>query len=62
LTEAGFVVNVNGQTKDQINKENPAFFTLYPNAQDGQVISQSFPADSYQKRGATVLIAYYKAK
>jgi serine/threonine-protein kinase len=62
LTDAGFVVNTNGQTKEQINKENPAFFTVNPNVQDGQVISQSFPAGSYQPRGATIAIAYYKAK
>ena len=62
LTDAGFVVLVNGQTKDQITKENPTFFTVYPNAQDGQVISQSLPAESYQSRGTTIAIAYYKAK
>ena len=62
LTDAGFVVLVNGQTKDQITKENPTFFTVYPNAQDGHVISQSLPAESYQSRGATIAIAYYKAK
>jgi eukaryotic-like serine/threonine-protein kinase len=62
LIDAGFVVNVNGQTKDQINKENPAFFTVNPGVQDGQVISQSLPAGSYQQRGAVIAIAYYKAK
>ncbi len=62
LTDAGFVVSVDGQTKDRINKENPNFFTLYPNTQDGQVISQSVAAGSYQQRGATIVIAYYKAK
>jgi serine/threonine-protein kinase len=62
LTDAGFVVNVNGQTKEQINKENPAFFAANPNVKDGQVISQSLPADSYQQRGVTIAIAYYKAK
>jgi serine/threonine-protein kinase len=60
LTAAGFAVNVNGQTKEQINKENPAFFTLHPDIQDGQVISQSVPAETYAKRGAAVSIAYYK--
>ena len=62
LTDAGFVVSVDAQSKDRINKENPTFFTLYPNTQDGQVISQSLPAKSYQKRGAVIAIAYYKAK
>jgi serine/threonine-protein kinase len=60
LIEAGFEVLVNGQTRDQIDEENPAFFTVHPNVQDGQVISQSLPADSYQQRGATIAIAYYK--
>ena len=62
LTDAGFVVAVDAQSKDRINKENPTFFTLYPNTQDGQVISQNVAAGTYQQRGATIVIAYYKAK
>ncbi|HEY8600347.1 MAG TPA: PASTA domain-containing protein [Thermomicrobiales bacterium] len=62
LIDAGFGVNVNGQTKAQIERENPTFFSVYPNVQDGQVISQSLPAGSTQPRGATISIAYYKAK
>ena len=56
------VVSVDGQAKDRIDKENPTFFTLYPTTQDGQVISQSVAAGTYQQRGATIVIAYYKAK
>jgi serine/threonine-protein kinase len=62
LIDAGFGVNVNGQTKAQIERENPNFFSVYPNVQDGQVISQSLPAGSTQPRGANISIAYYKAK
>ena len=62
LIDAGFGVNVNGQTKAQIERENPNFFSVYPNMQDGQVISQSLLAGSTQPRGANISIAYYKAK
>ena len=62
LIDAGFGANVNGQTKAQIERENPTFFSVYPNVQDGQVISQSLPAGSTQPRGSNVSIAYYKAK
>lgn len=62
LTELGFVVNMNGQTKAQIEQENPTFFQVYPTVQDGQVISQSLPIGSYQPRGTVIAIAYYKAR
>jgi len=62
LTDAGFVVNVNGQTRAQLQQENPAFLAANPNLQDGQVISQSLPAGSFQARGAAIAIAYYRAR
>lgn len=62
LTDAGFVVNVNGQTRAQLERENPAFLLANPGVQDGQVISQSLPAGSFQARGATISIAYYRAR
>ena len=62
LTDAGFVVNVNGQTRAQLQQENPAFLAANPNVQDGQVISQSLPAGSFQARGAAISIAYYRAR
>ncbi len=63
LTDAGFVVsNVNGQTRAQLQQENPAFLAANPNVQDGQVISQSLPAGSFQPRGAAISIAYYRAR
>jgi hypothetical protein len=57
-----FTVNVNGQTKAQIERENPTFFSVYPTVQDGRVISQSLPAGSMQPRGAAISIAYYKVR
>jgi len=62
LADAGFVVNVNGQTRAQLQQENPAFLAANPNVQDGQVISQSLPAGSFQARGATIAIAYYRTR
>lgn len=62
LADAGFVVNVNGQTRAQLQQENPAFLAANPNVQDGQVISQSLPAGSFQARGATISIAYYRTR
>ncbi len=63
LTDAGFVVsNVNGQTRAQLQQENPAFLAANPNVQDGQVISQSLPAGSFQPRGAAISIAYYRTR
>ncbi len=62
LTDAGFVVLLNGQSRAQIEKENPTFFAVYPEIKDGWVISQSLPADSAQARGATIAVAYYKAR
>lgn len=62
LTGAGFTVrSVNGQTREQILAENPAFFTVNPNVSDGQVISQSLPPGNYD-RGTAIDIAYYKAR
>jgi serine/threonine-protein kinase len=61
LVEAGFVVNINGQTKAQIERENPTFFTAYPTVREGQVISQSLPAGATYPRGTTISIAYYRA-
>ncbi|MGN6756771.1 MAG: protein kinase domain-containing protein [Thermomicrobiales bacterium] len=62
LAEAGFVVSLDGQTKARLEVENPNFFKVYPNVQDGQVISQSLPAGTVVERGAAITIAYYKAK
>jgi len=62
LVDAGFVVNVNGQTRAQLQQENPAFLAANPNVQDGQVISQSLPAGSFQARGAAISIAYYRTR
>jgi len=62
LADVGFVVNVNGQTRAQLQQENPAFLAANPNVQDGQVISQSLPAGSFQARGAAISIAYYRAR
>ncbi len=62
LVDAGFVVNVNGQTRAQLQQENPAFLAANPNVQDGQVISQSLPAGSFQARGAVISIAYYRTR
>ncbi len=62
LVELGFVVNINGQTKAQIEAENPSFFKVYPTMQDGQVISQSQPPGAFVPRGSTISIAYYKAR
>jgi beta-lactam-binding protein with PASTA domain len=62
LADAGFSVNVNGQTRAQLQQENPAFLAANPNLQDGQVISQSLPSGSYQARGAAISIAYYRAR
>lgn len=63
LREAGFnVTSVNGQTRDQILRENPQYFTANPNVRDGQVISQTLPAGATYSRGAAIGIAYYKAK
>lgn len=61
LVEAGFVVNINGQTKAQIERENPTFFSVYPTVREGQVISQSLPAGATYPRGTTISIAYYRA-
>lgn len=62
LSDAGFTVNVNGQTRAQLERENPAFLLANPNVQEGQVISQSLPAGSFQPRGAAISIAYYRAR
>jgi serine/threonine-protein kinase len=62
LAEAGFTVTLDGQTKARLEVENPNFFKVYPNVQDGQVISQSLPAGTVVERGAAITVAYYKAK
>jgi eukaryotic-like serine/threonine-protein kinase len=62
LAEAGFTVALDGQTKARLEVENPNFFKVYPNVQDGQVISQNLPAGTVVERGAAITVAYYKAK
>ncbi|HEX5505584.1 MAG TPA: PASTA domain-containing protein [Thermomicrobiales bacterium] len=61
LQNAGFVVNsINGMTKAQILAQNPQFFAAYPNAQPGQVISQTLDSGTRVARGTAIGIAYYK--
>ncbi len=60
LTAAGFTVSYNPQTRQQLQRENPAFSAANPNLRDGQVISQSLAPGGAYERGATINIAYFK--
>ena len=63
LRAAGFTVNsVNAMTRAQIEAQNPRFLQIYPNPQDGQVISQTLPAGQQYERGTAIGIAYYRAR
>ena len=63
LRAAGFTVNsVNPMTRAQIEAQNARFFQVYPNARDGQVISQTLPAGQQYERGTAIGIAYYRAR
>ncbi len=61
LTDAGFTVSVNGQTREQIQRENPNFFQVNPNPRNGEVISQSLAPGLYE-RGTAINIAYFRAR
>lgn len=61
LAAAGLtLVSVNGQTRAQLQRENPAFLQNNPSLRSGQVISQSLAPGTSVQRGASINIAFFQ--
>jgi beta-lactam-binding protein with PASTA domain len=61
LTAAGLnLVSVNGQTRAQLQRENPAFLQANPNPRSGAVISQSLAPGTSVQRGTSINIAFFQ--